>query len=339
MKAPNPHLECLASPRGLPAGIRVRAARRRADAYLCAVALVVAATSAGCDRNRGELSGDVRAVAERSLGAHERKPFSSFQTVPWTDFTPGEKGALEALGFDERSWGLKILPESTRRPFDELTRQQQEAVRAYLPLPLEQQWAWYWPQVQGVSPPPDPSAHAPAGAVDITREQALEVYEEFVSACKRKDARKLWDLLVDQIRDGSERRAEFLRNERPKIVRGALGYRRPLDTFSGFEYHRAESFGLDSDPGRDYALCREVERWTEEVMGPQGREYLVIVTRPREPPMPGALPFWAMGLFLRREESGKVRVRATEWDDMYRPRGLASWTTARVPRGEVVRFP
>lgn len=302
MKAPNPHLECLASPRGLPAGIRVRAARRRVDAYLCAVALALAATSAACDRNRGELSGDVRAVAERSLGAHERKPFSSFQTVPWTDFTPGEKGALEALGFDERSWGLKILPESTRRPFDELTRQQQEAVRAYLPLPLEQQWAWYWPQVQGVSPPPDPSAHAPAGAVDITREQALEVYEEFVSACKRKDARKLWDLLSVSAQRYYEKHAATLRAT-PQALRSGFRYSGPVDSFDGFEFNRLSAFD-GSGPLKEYSLCFNAKKWSIAAVLPKGPAYAVIVRRPGE---------WSLVLDVQRDDGRGIRLRASDW--------------------------
>lgn len=114
-------------------------------------------TQAGMQLSRSE---DVEAVVLRTPGANERKPLYNFGTFQWSTMVPHEKTALEALGFDHYSWEKKDMPETTKRPFADLSDAQRLLVRSFLPLGIDVDWESNWRQIMETEPL-HPAAHAP----------------------------------------------------------------------------------------------------------------------------------------------------------------------------------
>lgn len=172
----------------------------------------------------------------------------------------------------------------------------------------------------GPRPPPLPAV--PGAEVDITLKEAVEIYARFRAACIRKDAQTLWDMLSDEIQQASERRAASLRTD-PQALRAVFNYKRPADEFTGLELHRFDSFNGITRQFDELTLCARAKAWTMEAKGPQGREYLLLIKHPKA---------MDAGFFLRRDASGRIRVRPTSWNDA--PSDPRYWVTYRFVRGE-----
>lgn len=88
---------------------------------------------------------DIMAVVSNAPGLLALGSRELFMKSDWGSLPSWQREALVVLGWDQRTWDTKRLPNSARRPFDELYPEEMEAA-LQLPVPKEGHWMSFWEQ-------------------------------------------------------------------------------------------------------------------------------------------------------------------------------------------------